>query len=53
MGQYREMIEATLFNLAFDMEHIGHGDDMREELRRMSDDELITVFNVFVGGMDE
>ena len=52
MGQYRGMIEATLFNLAFDMEHIGHGDDMREELRRMSDDDLIKVFNDFVEGMD-
>lgn len=53
MGQYIGMIEETLFNLAFDMEHIGHGDDMREELRSMSDDELIAVFNDFVGGMDE
>ena len=52
MGQYREMIVQTLFNLAFDMEHIGHGDDMREELRKMSDDELIAVFNDFVEGMD-
>lgn len=52
MGQYRAMIEATLFNLAFDMEHIGHGDDMREELRSMSDDDLITVFNEYVEGMD-
>ena len=52
MGQNRAMIEATLFNLAFDMEHIGHGDDMREELRSMSDDELIAVFNDFVEKMD-
>lgn len=52
MGQYRTMIEETLYNLAFDMEHIGHGDDMREELRKMSDDELIAVFNDFVEGMD-
>lgn len=35
-----------------EMEHIGHGDDMREKLRRMSDDELITVFNDFVERMD-
>lgn len=52
MGQYRGMIEATLFNLAFDMEHIGHGEDMRQELRSMTDEELITVFNEFVEGME-
>ena len=51
MGQYRAMIEETLFNLAFDMEHIGHGEDMRQELRSMTDEELITVFNEFVEEM--
>ena len=51
MGQYRAMIEETLFNLAFDMEHIGHGEDMRQELRKMTDEELITVFNEFVEDM--
>lgn len=52
MGQYREMIEATLFNLAFDMEHIGHGDEMREQIKSMADDELIRIFNEFVEGME-
>lgn len=52
MGQYRAMIEETLFNLAFDMEHIGHGEDMRQELRSMTDEELITVFNEFVEGLE-
>ncbi len=52
MGQYRAMIEETLFNLAFDMEHIGHGEDMRQELRNMTDEELITVFNEFVEGLE-
>lgn len=52
MGQYRAMIEETLFNLAFDMEHIGHGEDMRQELRSMTDEELITIFNEFVEGLE-
>lgn len=46
------MIEETLFNLAYDMEYIGHSDDMRQELHRMTDAELITVFNRFVEGME-
>lgn len=52
MGQYRGMIEETLFNLAFDMEHIGHGDEMKEQIRSMTDDELINVFNEFVEGLE-
>ena len=52
MGQYRKMIEETLFNLAFDMEHIGHGDEMKEQIRSMTDDELINVFNEFVEGLE-
>lgn len=52
MGQYRAMIEATLFNLAFDMEHINHGDEMKEQIRNMTDEELITVFNEFVEEME-
>lgn len=53
MGQrQRAMIEETLFNLAYDMEYIGHSDDMRAELHRMSDAELITVFNGFVEEME-
>ena len=52
MGQHREMIEATLFNLAFDMEYIGHGDEMKEQIKNMTDEELIRVFNEFVEGME-
>ena len=52
MGQYRAMIEATLFNLAFDMEHINHGDEMQEQIRNMTDEELILVFNKFVEGLE-
>ena len=52
MGQYRAMIEQTLFNLGFDMEYINHGDEMREQIRSMTDEELITVFNKFVEGME-
>ena len=52
MGQYRAMIEQTLFNLAFDMEHINHGDEMQEQIRNMTDEELISVFNDFVEGLE-
>ena len=52
MGQHREMIEATLFNLAFDMEYIGHGDEVKEQIKSMTDEELIRVFNEFVEGME-
>ena len=52
MEQYRKMIEATLFNLAFDMEHTGHGDEMKEQIKKMTDDELIKVFNEFVEDME-
>ena len=52
MGQYRAMIEQTLFNLAFDMEYIGHGDEMKEQIRKMTDEELIRVFNEFVEDME-
>lgn len=48
----RAMIEETLFNLAYDMEFIGHSEDMRAELHRMTDAELITVFNRFVEDME-
>ena len=52
MGQHREMIEATLFNLAFDMEYIGHGEEMKEQIKKMTDEELIKVFNEFVEGLE-
>lgn len=48
----RAMIEETLFNLAYDMEYIGHSEDMRAELHRMTDAELITVFNRFMEEME-
>ena len=51
-AQHRAMIEETLFNLAYDMEFINHSEDMRAELHRMTDAELITVFNRFVEGME-
>ena len=50
--RHRAMIEETLFNLAYDMEFINHSDDMRQELHRMTDAELITVFNRFVEDME-
>lgn len=52
MGQYRAMIEQTLFNLAFDMEYIGHGEEMKEQIKNMTDEELIRVFNEFVEGIE-
>lgn len=53
MGQrQRAMIEETLFNLAYDMDNINHSEDMRQELHRMTDAELITVFNRFVEDME-
>lgn len=48
----RAMIEETLFNLAYDMEYIGHSDDMRKELAVMTDAELIAVFNGFIEDME-
>ena len=50
--RHRAMIEETLFNLAYDMEFLNHSEDMRQELHRMTDAELITVFNRFVEDME-
>lgn len=50
--RHRAMIEETLFNLAYDMDNINHSEDMRQELHRMTDAELITVFNRFVEDME-
>ena len=50
--RHRAMIEQTLFNLAYDMEYINHSEDMRQELHRMTDAELITVFNGFIEEME-
>jgi len=52
VGQHREMIEATLLNLRFDMDCIGESDKMWEQLHSMTDDELIRVFNEFVEDME-
>lgn len=52
MGQYRAMIEQTLFNLRYDMDCIGAETEIWEQLHSLTDDELITVFNDFVEGMD-
>ena len=53
MGQYRAMIEQTLFNLHYDMDCIGAEAEILEQLHSLTDEELITVFNDFVGGMNE
>lgn len=50
--RHRAMIEETLFNLAYDMEFINHSEDMRQELHRMTDAELIAVFNGFIEEME-
>ena len=50
--RHRAMIEETLFNLAYDMAFLNHSEDMRQELHRMTDAELITVFNRFVEDME-
>lgn len=50
--RHRAMIEETIFNLGYDMEFINHSEDMRQELHRMTDAELITVFNRFVEDME-
>ena len=52
MGEYRGMIEQTLFNLRYDMDCIGQDAEMWEQLHSLTDEELITVFNDFVGGME-
>ena len=48
MGEYRTMIEQTLYNLRYDMDRIGAEAEIWEELHSMTDAELITVFNDFV-----
>lgn len=52
MGQYRGMIEQTLYNLRYDMDCIGAEAEIWEELHSLTDEDLITVFNDFVGGME-
>ena len=51
MGQYRGMIEATLFNLVYDMEYVGAEGEVMERFRCLSDEDLITVFNEYVEDM--
>ena len=52
MGQYRAMIEATLFNLVYDMEYVGAEEEVMERFRCLSDEDLIIVFNEFVEDME-
>ena len=49
---HREMIEQTLINLAYDMHTIGKEQEMKDELARLSDAELISVFNSFVESLE-
>lgn len=44
----RAMLEATLFNLVYDMDCIGLDAEMWESLAAMSDSELETVINDYL-----
>lgn len=41
----RRMLETTLYNLRYDMDCIGEGEILFEEIRELSDDELIRLLN--------
>lgn len=44
----RSLLEATLFNLRYDMDCIGEAEEMYAELAAMSDAELERVLNEFL-----
>ena len=41
----RRMLEATLFNLRYDMDCIGEAEVLADEISRLSDEELETLIN--------
>lgn len=43
--QNRAMLEATLFNLRYDMDCIGEAEVLADEISRLSDEELETLIN--------
>ena len=47
----RAMLEATLFNLRYDMDCIGQTAEMRAELAAMTDSELETTLSNFMAEM--
>lgn len=44
----RRMLESTLYNLRHTFEHVGAGQDVREEISLMTDAELISALNDFI-----
>ena len=50
-GSERSLLEATLFNLRYDMDCIGQAAELHAELAAMTDADLENALNVFLTDM--
>ena len=50
-AQNRRLLEATLFNLRYDMDCIGDELEMYSDLETMSDDELENILNEMLSNL--
>lgn len=49
---HRKMLEQTLVNLVYDMDWIGLGPEIDDELSKISDDDLIAILNKVIENMN-